>query len=669
MHRFRGRLVALLATAAVMGGVAFATSSIALGSAKPQVTGVAPNPVNELDCNGFSSKYKSVKPDLGGLCTDPLSPSGVWGKTAGRFYDNGHYIGHDEPSVKFISTQPGSASNMTYYVKLSTDPRATPTANPGPNNTTAYAELSPAPWFGLPICDPLSYPQNPCSPQSNSNGGAINDPNAAGSAFMELQFYPPGFPPFATAPSCDQNKWCAALTIDSLEGTYGFTVLNPACEEPVNFAFLQTNGVPAGPPSPQLSDAQTFAPNSSTLFMNPGDVLKVVIQDITVPAYSSNLNGSSYTVPAGPALLTEVQDLTTHQTGYMVASAANGFKDTQGIVSGSNGQPTAGSCGGIPFNFAAEYSSALQQNQVPWAALEGGVLMEDEIGHFEVCSSVTNQLPSGFVPGDSQVFQNCVGGSEGANNAAPEKGCSLTTGNCPGATTQANLACPSPPGGSQPNFTEGLSCEYSDGYCMPAGRRPVSNDGAVTSVSWPVAGCQTNLFQNGDLDFDGTSYQPDWPNGAPNHPTSFEYLGPFTAQGQTYPQVQLETDVAASEAFCNVSTGLGCSVPPVGAAFYPFWTLGRGTMQACGGPGRRGQDGCGQTPSFGSQNPNNSGRPQGGLPQSACYWNFGNVIPGTTINNLGMDSEYGSPNLLRYGGTVISPVMANPQLACMGRGR
>ena len=57
-------------------------------------------------------------------------------------------------------------------------------------------------------------------------------------------------------------------------------------------------------------------------------------------------------------------------------------------------------CAGTPFNFHPEYNTARQQNQVPWAALEGGVLMEQEIGHFEPCSS-DRQRPAlhGVVPG------------------------------------------------------------------------------------------------------------------------------------------------------------------------------------------------------------------------------------------------------------------------------
>jgi hypothetical protein len=132
----------------------------------------------------------------------------------------------------------------------------------------------------------------------------------------------------------------------------------------VNFAFLELDGVPAGPPSPQLANTRTFTPNARTLRMNQGDVLAVTIGD----------------TPQG--LLTRVVDFSTGQTGFMVASTANGFMNTN-----------IADCSGTPFNFHAEYSTARQQNQLPWAALEGGVLMQQKIGHFEPCSSVTSQLP------------------------------------------------------------------------------------------------------------------------------------------------------------------------------------------------------------------------------------------------------------------------------------
>lgn len=606
----RSRVVVMLVGALLLSlGTSWASVG-ATPAAAATVAGVAPNPVNELDCNGLSPKYSPVRPDFGGLCVDPLwvNPSGH----ASRFYDNGRYIGHDEPSVKFISHAPHSANDFSYVMKLSTDPTAAPTVSKGAHNVTDYAELSPAPWFGLPICDPRSYPQNPCVPDSNVNQSQINNPAAAGSAFMELQFYPPGYPPFIDAPSCSSTKWCAALTIDSLECTYGFASCNPNCIEPINFAFLQRNGVPAGPPSPQLADVNTFTANAQTLEMNPGDVLKVAVKD----------------TKAG--LRTTVADLTTGQKGFIVASAHNGFMDTK-----------ISSCAGVPFSFHAEYNTAAKRNQVPWSALEGGVLMEDEIGHFEVCSTATHRIgysltaSNGQSFNDPKVYQTCGGGNEPA--VGGEGPCNLSTGACVGSTTETGVACP------VTDFLSGLNCEYSDALCMRAGSRTIQVNGSPQTVSWPVTSCQQDYFQNGDLDYDGASYLADWPNGSPRHPTSFQYIGPFT-KGKPYPKVQFETDAPASEIFCNTTTGVGCTVPPLKAAFYPFWTLGKATISAPtkGGPTTAG-------------------------PQLAhkigCAWNFGNTIAGVTVRSFGKDGEYGTPDTARYGGTSTSPVMPNPQLA------
>jgi len=128
-------------------------------------TEIAPNSTNMLDCNGLSPVYKATKVNMKSLCTDPVT-RGDYGSS--RFYDNGKYIGHDEPSVKFISSAPGSGNHMTYLMQLAVDPAAAPTAN---GSVTKYAELSIAPWFGLPMCDPKSYPQQPCTPDSDSNTG------------------------------------------------------------------------------------------------------------------------------------------------------------------------------------------------------------------------------------------------------------------------------------------------------------------------------------------------------------------------------------------------------------------------------------------------------------------------------------------------------------------
>ncbi len=247
-----------------------AVAATAATAAKAADTGIAPNATNELDCNGWSKEYKTVRKLAGDLCTDPKPYAN--GKAA-PFVDNGWCVGHDEPSVKFISSAPGSGNTMTYLAKIPVDPRKAPTPS---GSVTNYGQLSIAPWFGLPMCDPNSYPQNPCTPDSDNNVG-LNVANAAGSAFMELQLYPPGYTPFVDSESCSVTKWCAALTIDSLECNFNFATCNPNCTEPTNFAFLQTNGVPTGPPSPQLADVSSFLPNNNTLLINQGDVLQISI--------------------------------------------------------------------------------------------------------------------------------------------------------------------------------------------------------------------------------------------------------------------------------------------------------------------------------------------------------------------------------------------------------
>ncbi|MGO9503832.1 MAG: hypothetical protein ACLPUO_20200 [Streptosporangiaceae bacterium] len=619
--RRRSTWALILAPVLALAGLAMTTASqaavrspgAAVSHAKTTATHwVKPRSVNNLDCNAWSKKYKSVNPVHRMLCVDPhgSKSSGWYGSAAkskynarGRFVDNGHYVGHDEPSVKFISSAAGTGNTFTYLMKLPRDPRRLPTST---GSVTDYAQLSPAPWFGLPICDPNSYPQNPCAPDSDANIGA-NVKQAAGSAFMELQFYPPGYTPFIDDISCSRTQWCSALNIDSLESDFNFAHINLACEEPVNFAFLQRNGVPTGPPGPQLANANTELPNSQTLRMNPGDVLAVSVSD-----------------PAS-GLTTAIRDLTTHQTGYMVASASNGFMNTNYKT-----------CAGKPFTFHAEYNTARQQNIVPWAALEGGVLMEQETGHSEVCGSLANRDPYDLsYPGgqsftDKSVYDTCTGGGSEGRHARGEGPCNAKTGICVNPTTQGTtgpIACPSK------SIASGQLCEYADGICIPKGNRTVVINGAKVKENSPVNICQADRFQNGDLDFDGVPYQKNtWPNGSSNHPTSIRYVGPFGPKGQTYPQIQFETDIAGSEFLCNVLTGNNCDAPPLSAKFYPFWTL-----------------------------TNKQPIASGLFPPKSCVWNFGNTIARVTMQDFGKDAQYGTPDLSFYGGTLISKVMPNPQ--------
>jgi hypothetical protein len=581
-----------------LAGSASATHNMA--SAGHVAGTIKPSKVNNLDCNGYSPKYKAAAPGMRALCTDPHLPASVYGTRDGqagakRFYDNGHYVGHDEPSVKFISSLKGSGNTMTYNMRLPHDPKAAPTSS---GSVVDYGELSVAPWFGLPICDSLSFPQGTCKADSDGN-----NPNVAGSAFMELQFYPPGFTPFTDSSACSATQWCSALNIDSLACTSSGSCDNN-CIEPVNFSFLQTNGVPPGPPAPQDPNVFTFLGNSKTLKMNPGDVLQVSVTDP-----SSGLKAT-------------IKDLTTHKTGFIQASAKNGFADT-----------VQSTCAGVKHTFHAEYSTAKKGNQVPWADLEGGVLMQQEIGHGEVCSSVTNKLGvsqtfgDGTTYKDPNMFQTCNGGLEG-KNAKGEGPCNTSTGACQHSTTEGKngpVACPNPN-----FFTSTDLCEFADGFCANKGTRTATINGKAAKESYRVPFCFQNEFQNGDLDWDGNSYVQDWPNGSKNFPQTFRYAGPFT-HGHTYSQIQYQTDAPASEQLCNVATGVGCVIKPIGSKFYPYWSMTN--KQAISGLSKKG----------------------------TCIWNFGNYnVKGVTTSTFGKDAQYGTPDLARFGGTVISKVFSNP---------
>jgi hypothetical protein len=606
-RRWRLLLVPAVAVAAIcqLSLAGSATASVTAATAARTADGsVAPNATNELDCNGWSATYHTVRKLGGDLCADPIKV--VDGKGS-RFIDNGWYVGHDEPGIRFISNTPGSANTMTYLVKLPVDPQAAPTPT---GSVTNYGQDSIAPWFGLAMCDPNSYPQNPCTPDSDSNISDPANPADAGSAFMELQLYPPGYTPFVDNTSCSITKWCAALTIDSLECNFGFETCNPNCTEPVNFAFLQTNGVPTGPPSPQEADVSTFLPNANTLLFNQGDVLQLSISD----------------PPQG--FTTVIRDLTTHQTGYMVASAANGFMNTN-----------INTCDGTPWTFHAEFSTASAANQVPWAAdIAGGPLVVQEIGHSEVCNSLKYQDPfsESFTNGqsfvDNDTYDTCVGGSEGPGQVG-EGPCTTTDGvtTCQNADTQGpngeSQACPSN------NPQSGDLCEYADAFCFPQGSRTIEVNG-VTTTAWSDANqCSANRYQNGDLDFDGLSYQrSSWPaSGDPDHPTPMEYVGPFQANGQPYPQIQFESDINASAFLCDTVTGAGCVLPPTDANFYPYYSL----VLAPGALGSH---------------------------QTSCPWTFGGNLA-NTVDNFGGDGEYGTPDVARFAGTSTSAVQPNLQFS------
>lgn len=468
------------------------------------------NPVGALDCNGFSLVQKPIRPQ--GSCTDFRDEYG------GRGYDNGHYIGHDEPSVGFFSAVPRSGNNVQWEITL---PRERPL--PATQSFENYITF----WFGMALCDPNSgFVRGPCIPDSDEN-----NPFTAGSAFLEMQFYPPGNPPFITQISCDLTHWCASLHINSLENMDN-GMLNPNCTETTNFAFIQRNGVPTGPPGPNTMTVASNTPNNQTLLMNQGDLLRITIRDVPGNEFGG--------------VMTRIEDLTTGQSGFMIASAHNGYQTTD-----------PNTCAGTDFSFHPEFNTAKFGNFVSWAANQANINVAMEIGHF-------------------------TPGANGDNDA-------------------------------------------DDAPCFPG---PT------------VAGC-LNLAQGGDIDFDGSSYLFDWPDGTLNNATSFEItsvagggIGPLSRcpgeegrYNQPFPIIQIETEASASEAGCKPN-GVGCVVPPTGAQFYPFYALG-------------------------------TDQDNGGVNSQACTLLFGNFT-GTGINNFGGQAQYGTPNLYWFFAQNTNGPAANP---------
>src|SRR5919206_628543 len=355
------------------------------------------------------------------LCTEPLDSIGY----------HGSYTGHDEPSLLFYSNTSGSGNSNLYHLQIPTDPKVLP--NDAGTAGTWNFQLHPAFWLGMALCDNQSAPEYthaPCVPDSDTNiFDGTNDAapdyigHHPGTAFLEVQFYPPGWAPWPPGVSCDPTKWCSAMAIFSLlQDQNTGQVNNLDCRrragtEPANFAFITRSGVPHAPPAPLSQTDDTFTPSSATdLFMNSGDELTVDIHD-------------------GAAGLTVIiHDLTTGQSRAMTASAADGFAQV-------NFEPAAATCSQTPYSFRPMYATSSEHTRVPWAAHSYNVAFSDEIGHFEYCSAITE---------------------EGGDCTANDEG----------------------------------SLDDDDTGCFSA----------AFSLFVPITGCIAS-----DADFDGTSYQPDWP--------------------------------------------------------------------------------------------------------------------------------------------------------------
>ena len=461
-----------------------------------------------------------------GVCAEVADYADVFGAN--------YYVGHDEPAALFYSNRPGSGNRMRYVITLPKDPN---TSNPTKPGKSFNFQLHGAFWFGMALCDTQSYPEqvSTCTPDSDTNivDPAVS-PNHPGTAFTELQFYPPGWvkwPAFAVAAgagSCDPTKWCAAMNVFSLlEDPVNGTTQNPTCAtkvglETFEFAFVTRNGIAQAPANPLDSTIQTYTPDPNRdLFMNSGDRIQVTMHD----------------TPDG--LRAELVDLNTGQRGSMTASPANGFAQFKY-------DPTGTSCDALPYAFHPMYSTSSEQTRVIWAAHSYNITFTDEIGHFQTCNgAAVPATPFGVDANGNPI-------------------------SCPAGNTED---------GGQPAGSGDPAGD--DNFCFP---------GSEASLV-PIQGCTDT-----NTGFDGVSYRAVWPDGNRGlHPTPIEFTSPLTGAdyNQQYERAGLEADLPRIEVpICNRTTGAGCTLIPqtdLGqpAQFYPYFSIagsrgqGRGHGNQC----------------------------------------------------------------------------------------
>ena len=486
---------------------------------------VAAAPAQALHAGGAAStsQHAAINCEYG-MCAEVANPEEAFGS---------EYVGHDEPSAVFYSNTPGAGNHMTYSLVLPHDPSP---ANPNTPGKSYSFELNGSIWLGMALCATQSYPEqvSTCTPDSDSNIlDPATSPNHAGTAFMELQFYPPGWVPWPTwqvaigASACDPTRWCAAMNIFSLaQDPVAGTIQNSTClarigsPEYVNYAFVTKNGRPTAPPNPVQSTTATFTPDPrKDLFMNSGDNLSVSMRD----------------TPNG--LQAVINDLTTGQRGSMTASAANGFGQVQY-------DPTGTSCVNLPYDFHPMYSTSSEQTRVIWAAHTYNISFTSEIGHFENCEG-PNPIPATPFGVDA--------------NGVP-------------------IACPA---GNTEGFGDHVSpTDGDDNFCFPASE----------ALRIHINGCTDT-----NTGFDGLAYQPVWPDGnTVLHPQPFLFSSPLTGPGDSvqYSRTAFEANLPRLQGGQCRATGVGCNRIPITdkgtpAAFYPFFSAFQD-----GVPGEQADNGC-----------------------------------------------------------------------------
>jgi hypothetical protein len=431
----------------------------------------------------------------------------------------GEYVGHDEPSLEFKSGLAGSGNDITYTMTLPTEPSSFPTAS-GATGSTWNFQLRPTFWFGLTLCDTESAPEftKKCAADSDANDLVSPNPRSRdyigkhpGNAYMELQFYGPGYVPQFEGFGCTAHQYCAAMTIDSRTVNQNNGVENStACNqyilggaEPINWAYITKSGQSQAPANPLFTG--TFAnPNltavspdvNKDLLMSPGDRVRIHMHDTSA------------------GLRIDLNDLTTGQNGSMTASVANGFGH---ILY----RPHANNCKMKPYAFHPEYSTGNPRGNT-WSAHTYNVAMSDEIGHFENCLAIDANF-------------NCT--QPGAQDSTLDE----DDGN--------NFCVP----GTDSTLVQIDGC-FSDDEDW---------DGQSYRMDWP--GTNPNVAQDQALHPSPVLFTSPLANGRSNYSTiAFE---------TDLPRIEAD-DAQDNPPFCDRMTGANCVNPPSGAQFYPFFTTG-----------------------------------------------------------------------------------------------
>ena len=451
------------------------------------------------------------------MCADPYSTLGD------------EYVGHDEPSVLFKSDVPGSGNDVTYVIVPDGPERAADRVRR--RWRTWNFQLRPTFWFGMTLCDTESAPDftKTCTPDSDANDLVGTNPAAAdyigkhpGNAYMELQFYGPGYVPQFEGFGCTATQYCAAMTIDSLTlrtRTPGSRTTRPATTtssaEPSRSTgrTSRRTACPRRPPtrcSPGRSRARTSPRSIPTtpkdLMMNPGDRIRIHMHDTAA------------------GFRVDLIDLTTGQSGSMTASVANGFGH---ILY----QPTSTTCHMAPYAFHPEYSTGNPRGNT-WSAHTYNVAFSDEIGHFENCLKIDanfncakpgSQDKGSLDPDDGNNF--CVPGTDSL--AVKINGCFTAT--------VIGMHSPTSWTGREPTRTS-----RQDQALHPS---PVLFTSAITN--------------NGSTNYSTVAFEAD------------------------LPRIEA-SDSQDNPPFCDRTTGENCVNPPNGAQFYPFYSTRSRTAAAHG---------------------------------------------------------------------------------------